>query len=82
MEKQVGYAYPTSNTATRFGLSKTGCYFVLFLNGQHRYASKRDRGFETLQEAFDYANMQPEVYAFYSLRPDGTTPWMPKETDQ
>ena len=75
--KQVGYAYPTSDTACRFKRSGNGCYFVLFLaNGRTRYRSNRDQGFGTLQEAFAYADKQPEPYDHYSLRPDGSTPWL------
>lgn len=32
--KQVGFAYPSSDTAHRFGHGRGGCYFVLFLAGR------------------------------------------------
>ena len=28
MIKSIGYAYPTSTTATKYGLGNVGCYFV------------------------------------------------------
>ena len=78
--KQVGYAYPTSDTAGRFGFGKDGCYFVLFLaydtGKQKRFNSNRSRGFATLESAFNYADQQPEAYDRYSLRRDGSRPWM------
>jgi len=73
--KQVGYAYPTSDTAGRLGFGKTGCYFfrLLFPGGGW---SQRDKGFTTEQEALEYAETQPEPYDRYSLRPDGSKPWL------
>ena len=66
--KQVGYAYPTSDTAGRLGFSKDGCYFCrILVDG--RGLSRRDRGFASVQEAIDYAEQQPETYDFFSARP-------------
>lgn len=73
--KQVGYAYPTSDTAGRLGFSKTGCYFCRFLFDGRGW-SRRDKGFATEQEALAYAEEQPEPYNFWSLRPDGVKPWL------
>jgi hypothetical protein len=28
--KSIGYAYPTSNTAKRFGFESTGCHFIQY----------------------------------------------------
>ena len=75
--KQVGFAYPTSNTAMRFGFGKIGCYFVLFLTAdRQRYSCRRDVAFATQEEAFSYADQQPEPYDHFSLRPDGSRPWL------
>jgi len=74
--KQVGFAYPTSDTAHRFGFGVAGCYFVLFLTGdRRRYSCRRDAGFATQAEAFNHAECQPEDYDYFSLRPDGSRPW-------
>ena len=76
--KQVGWAYPTSDTAHDLGYGKVGCYFVLFLSeDRHRVNTQRRKGFPTVEEAFAYADTQPEAYDFYSLRPDESTPWIP-----
>lgn len=73
--KQVGYAYPTSDTAGRLGFSKTGCYFCrLLFDG--RGWSRRDKGFATEREALTYSDQQPEPFDLFSLRPDGAKPWM------
>jgi hypothetical protein len=77
--KQVGYAYPTSSAACRFGFGRSGCYYVHFQRGPQRHSFRRDRGFATLAEAFQYADQQPEEYDYFSLRPDGSTPWMPSD---
>jgi hypothetical protein len=73
--KQVGYAYPTSDTASRLGFGKTGCYFCLIRFAKPGW-SKRDKGFATEAEALDYAETQPEPYNFWSIRPDGVKPWL------
>ena len=74
--KQVGYAYPTSDTAGRLGFSQTGCYFcIIRFNG--RGWSRRDKGFATEGDALEYAEKQPEPYEFFSLRPNGAKPWLP-----
>lgn len=72
--KQVGYAYPSSDTASRLGFSKTGCFFCRILTSGRGW-SLRDRGFESERSALEYAEQQPEPYDFYSLRPDGSKPW-------
>jgi len=76
--KQVGYAYSSSNTAKRLGFDKTGCYFfrLVFLAFPRGGWSRRDKGFATEQEAIAYAETQPEAYDRYSLRPDGSKPWL------
>ena len=73
--KQIGYAYPTSDTAGRLGFGKDGCYFCRILTGGRGW-SRRDRGFATEAEAINYAERQPETYDHFSIRPDGAKPWM------
>jgi hypothetical protein len=73
--KQVGYAYPTSDTASRLGFGKTGCYFCRLLFGRSGW-SIRDRGFTTERDAIAYAEQQPEAYDYFSLRPDGDKTWL------
>ena len=73
--KQVGYAYPSSDTAGRLGFGKAGCYFCRFLF-DNRGWSRRDKGFQTEQEALAYAEQQQEPYHFFSVRPDGAKPWL------
>ena len=72
--KQVGYAYPTSDTAGRLGFGKNGCHFCRIMYDGRGW-SKRDKGFETETEAIDYAEQQPEPYDHFSVRPDGSKLW-------
>ena len=67
--KQVGYAYPSSNTAIRLGFGREGCYFCrLMFNGGGW--SERDRGFVTERAALQYADEMPEAYHQFSSRPE------------
>ena len=72
--KQVGYAYPTSDTAHRFGFGLVGCYFVRLLRSGRPYTGRSDRGFATLEQALEYAETLQDAYDPYSLLPNGATP--------
>ena len=64
--KSVGYAFPTSSNAARFGFDKQGCYIVAL--GSEGTILDAVAGFETLQSAKDFAATLPQLFSKYSLQ--------------
>ena len=61
--KLIEYAYPTSTTATKAGMGKTGCWFVSLYKSVSSYDRvKRVKYFLTEPEAFAYAESLPNPY--------------------
>ena len=57
---EIGYAYPTSETAKQFKRSAEGCYYV-------QIKGLDTEAFRTLTEAVDYAQSTGYSPSFYSL---------------
>lgn len=64
--KEIGYAYPTSNTAKNMKRYHEGCYYLANNDGHY------DGPFTTLEGAENFANQQyPDIeYGYYSMRVD------------
>lgn len=65
--KQVGFAYPTSPDAVKFGFAKSGCYSVSLGGTDPLTPPKSIAAFLTKREAFEYANKMPEPFGRYSI---------------
>lgn len=61
--KLIEYAYPTSTTATKAGMSKTGCWFVaLYKSITSADRVKVLKYFLNKSQAVEYANKLPNPY--------------------
>ena len=65
MKKQVGYSYASSVNAVKLGF-KCGCYSISMVP-EDKPPLKAFIGFNTLEEAKEYADNMTEEYARYSL---------------
>jgi hypothetical protein len=58
--KEISYAYPTSYNAKKAGKSRTGCFCVN--TGRHAKPVHFKAGFDTLEEAQQYADTLPQPF--------------------
>jgi hypothetical protein len=65
LEKEVGYAFPSSDIAKECGFEATGCYFVEVLDGNK---TQSILGFATFGQAFNHAWKMPHPFSKHSLR--------------
>ena len=65
MAKAIGWSYPSSPNAVRFGFSRTGCYSVNRLHGSDR--PKSLAGFATWAEAKAFADTLDGEYSRFSM---------------
>jgi hypothetical protein len=63
--KEVCYAYPTSQYASKFGFGKTGCYVVA--TSRSIGVFRAVAGFITRDEAKAFADTIPCAYSRYSI---------------
>lgn len=63
--KLIEYAYPTSTTASKAGMYKTGCWFVtLYKNENSMTRVKTLKYFSEKQDAETFADSLPNPYNF------------------
>ena len=67
--KSVGYAYPTSPNAEKFGFGSAGCYCVMIteIKGGAMKPPKAVAAYRTKAEALVHAEMLPEPWNQASL---------------
>jgi hypothetical protein len=51
------YAYATSDTATTYGMGRTGCWYVSRKNGNKPRTNASSHGYATKEEAQAYADI-------------------------
>lgn len=65
MEKIIGYSYPSSTNASKFGFAKVGCFSVEILT--RNSIPKALKGFATIEEARAFAETLNHPWGKYSL---------------
>ena len=67
--KSIGYSYPTSTNAKRFGFARSGCYVVSLCVGDR---SRDLAGFASLEDAELFAGKLAEPWDRFTY---GARPW-------
>jgi len=69
MVKAIGYAYPSSTTATRLGAGKSGCYYVETKRHETQAAKTSLAGpFASIEDAERHALTIPADWSRYTRR--------------
>ncbi len=69
--KEVGYSYPSSSNATRFGFARTGCHTVSLWDKIN--PPKAVAAFATREQAVNHADTLPNDWVVFlgaSLKPE------------
>ena len=67
--KTAGYAYATSDTATKLGRARDGCFYVAEKRDEFDHAHRKLHGpFDTLKDALAFGETLPGAWSLYSQK--------------